>query len=83
MRPGRPTASGSSFSRDTGDRWELVRIRPDGTDEEIVAPEGVFATWDPAGRLVWTGPGGINVANPDGSGQIALDYPAEYISWSR
>ncbi len=69
------------FSRDTGDRWELLRIRLDGTDEETLAAEGVFATFDPSGHLVWSGPGGINVANPDGSGRIALDYPANFISW--
>ncbi len=56
-----------------------MRIRPDGTGEEQVAEEGVFATWDPAGHLVWSGPGGINVANADGSGRIA-DCPADFIS---
>lgn len=69
------------FSRDLGDRWELLRIRPDGSGEERVAPEGVFATWDPVGHLVWIGPGGINVANADGSGRTALDYPAGFVSW--
>jgi Tol biopolymer transport system component len=69
------------FSRDHGDRWELLRVRPDGTDEQTIAPEGVFATWDPAGHLAWSGPGGINVANPDGSGLTTLDYPAEFLSW--
>ena len=69
------------FSRDTGERWELHRIRADGTDEQVVAAEGVFATWGPESLLAWTGPGGIAVANPDGSGQVTLDHAAEFISW--
>jgi len=69
------------FSRDTGEHWELYRIRPDGSDEELIAPEGVFATWDPDGHLVWSGPGGINIARADGSGRVVLDYPAGFISW--
>ena len=71
------------FSRDLGDRWELLRIRPDGTDEQVVADEGVFATWDPQGHLVWSGPGGINVAEADGSARAVLDVPAEFISWQQ
>ncbi len=69
------------FSRDTGERWELLRVRPDGSDEQHVADEGVFATWDPDGHLVWSGPGGINVARADGTGRVVLDYPAGFISW--
>jgi len=69
------------FSRDTGERWELLRVRSDGSDEQLVAEEGVFATWDPAGHLVWSGPGGINVAQRDGSDLVVLDYPADFISW--
>jgi TolB protein len=69
------------FSRDTGEHWELYRIRPDGSDEELIAQEGVFATWDLDGHLVWSGPGGINVARADGSGRVVLDYPAGFISW--
>ena len=69
------------FSRDTGEHWELHRIRPDGSDEELIAQEGVFATWDPDGHLVWSGPGGINVARADGSGLVVLDYPGGFISW--
>jgi Tol biopolymer transport system component len=71
------------FSRDLGNRWALMRIRPDGSGERLVAEEGVFATWDPAGHLVWIGPGGINIANSDGSGRVALDYPAAFISWGK
>jgi Tol biopolymer transport system component len=69
------------FSRDLGDRWELLRIRPDGTDEQVVAEEGVFATWDPQSHLVWSGPGGINVAEADGSARTVIDVPADFISW--
>jgi TolB protein len=69
------------FSRDTGDHWELYRIRPDGSDEERIAQEGVFATWDPDGHLAWSGPGGINVAHTDGTDLVVLDYPAGFISW--
>lgn len=71
------------FSRDLSERWALMQVRPDGTGERQVADDGVFATWDPVGHLVWSGPGGINVANPDGSGRIILDYPAAFISWGR
>jgi TolB protein len=69
------------FSRDLSDRWELLRIRPDGSDEQRIADEGVFATWDPAGHVVWSGPGGINVANADGSARVAIDLPAQFVSW--
>ena len=69
------------FSRDTGEHWELFRIHPDGSGEELIAPEGVFATWDPDGHLVWSGPGGINIARVDGTGRVVLDYPAGFISW--
>ncbi len=69
------------FSRDTGEHWELFRIHPDGSDEQFITQEGVFATWDPDGHLVWSGPGGINVAHPDGTGRVVLDYPAGFISW--
>jgi TolB protein len=69
------------FSRDLGERWELVRMRSDGSDELPVAREGAFPTWDPRGHLVWSGPGGINVAQPDGSELVVLDYPADFISW--
>ena len=65
-----PDGQWVAFSRDTADRWELLRIRPDGSDEQSIAEEGVFATWDPAGHVVWSGPGGINVANADGSGRV-------------
>ena len=49
--------------------------------EEDVAREGVFSTWDPEGHLAWSGPGGIVVANADGSGRVALGYPASFIAW--
>ena len=71
-----------AYSRDLGTRWALLVARPDGTEEHEVAPEGVFSTWDPDGHLAWSGPGGINVAEPDGSGRIALDYPAAFMSWA-
>ena len=70
-----------AFSRDLGDRWALLRIRPDGLDEQEIAREGVFSTWDPDGHLAWSGPGGIEVANADGSGVVVLGYPAAFISW--
>jgi Tol biopolymer transport system component len=70
------------FSRDLGDRWALLRIRPDGSDELEIAAEGVFSTWDPDGHLAWGGPGGINVAHPDGSGLVVLAQPADFLSWA-
>ena len=70
------------FSRDLGDRWELLRIRPDGTDEQVLASEGVFATWGPRGELAWSGLGGLNIARPDGSGPVVLDLPADHPSWA-
>ena len=76
-----PDGQWVTFSRDTVDRWELLRIRPDGSDEQTIAREGVFSTWDPAGHVVWSGPGGINVANADGSGRVVLDVPAMFVSW--
>jgi len=78
-----PDGAWIAFSRDLGEHWELLRVRPDGTDEQAVATEGVFPTWDPDGHLAWTGPGGINVANADGSGRIALEDPASFMSWVR
>jgi TolB protein len=75
-----PDGEWIAFSRDVSERWELYRIRPDGSDEELVAPEGVFPTWSPEGHLAWTGPGGINVMLPDGS-VVVLDIPAEFMSW--
>lgn len=76
-----PDGSWIAFSREIEGHWVLMEIRPDGTGERQIADEGVFSTWDPAGHLVWSGPGGINVANADGSGRINLDYPAAFISW--
>ena len=70
-----------AFSRDLGDRWELRVIHPDGTGETAVANEGVFSTWEPDNRLVWSGPGGVNIAQPDGSSRSTLDYPAGFVSW--
>ena len=70
-----------SFSRDVDERWQLLVIRPDGSDERQLAPEGVFSTWIEDGRLAWIGPGGIHVAAPDGSGEQSIDRPAEFISW--
>jgi Tol biopolymer transport system component len=76
-----PDGEWIAFSRDMGDRWALIIARPDGSDEREVAEEGVFSTWDPDGHLVWSGPGGINVANADGSGRVTIDLPADFISW--
>jgi Tol biopolymer transport system component len=76
-----PDGTWIAFSRDLGERWALLRVRPDGSGEQEVAPEGVFSTWDPDGHLVWSGPGGINVANDDGSGRIVLDIPGSFVSW--
>ena len=47
-----PDGNWIAFSRDTGEHWQLLVIRPDGTGEQVVAGEGVFPTWDPAGHLV-------------------------------
>jgi Tol biopolymer transport system component len=78
-----PDGQWIAFARDLGDRWSLRIIRPDGSDEREIAPEGVFPTWSPDGRIAWSGPGGINVANADGSGRTILSYPADFISWGR
>jgi dipeptidyl aminopeptidase/acylaminoacyl peptidase len=76
-----PDGEWISFSRDFGERWELRRIRPDGTGEEVIASEGVFSTWTPDGRLAWSGPGGINVADADGTNPTRIDLVADFISW--
>ena len=76
-----PDGQWIAFSRDTGDRWELRRIHPDGSGESVVAAEGVFPAWSPAGLLTWTGPGGINVAAADGSALQVVDLPADFLSW--
>jgi Tol biopolymer transport system component len=76
-----PDGAWITFSRDLGERWELVRIRPDGSDESVVATEGVFSTWTEDGHLVWTGVGGINITDGDGTDHVVLDYPANFISW--
>jgi TolB protein len=75
-----PDGEWIAFSRDVSERWELYRIRPDGSDEALVASEGVFPTWSPQGHLAWTGPGGINVLLPDGS-VVVLEFPAQFMSW--
>ena len=76
-----PDGEWIAFGRDTGERWELLRIRADGTDEQVLASEGVFPTWGPDGLLAWSGLDGITIANPDGSGSVALDQPGEFLSW--
>lgn len=76
-----PDGEWIAFGRDTGERWELLRVRADGTEEEALATEGVFPTWGPDGLLAWSGVGGITIANPDGSGHVALDQPGEFLSW--
>jgi len=76
-----PDGEWIAFSRDLGDRWALIVARRDGSSEREVATEGVFPTWDPDGHLAWSGPGGINVAHADGSGRVAIDLPADFISW--
>jgi TolB protein len=76
-----PDGEWIAFSRDEGDRLALMVIRPDGSGEREVAHEGAFPTWDPDGHLVWSGPGGINVSNPDGTGRVVLLYAAEFIDW--
>jgi len=76
-----PDGEWIAFSRDTGDRWELHRIHPDGSGDSVVAAEGAFPAWSPSGLLTWTGPGGINVAAPDGTALQVVDLPADYISW--
>jgi Tol biopolymer transport system component len=70
-----------AFSRDVDERWELVRIRPDGSDEAVIAPEGVFSAWSADGRLAWSGPGGINILDPEGSTIEQVDITADFISW--
>jgi TolB protein len=70
-----------AFSRDLGERWELLVAHPDGTGERSVASEGVFSTWEPDNRLAWSGPGGVNVADADGTDRSTLDYPAGFVSW--
>jgi Tol biopolymer transport system component len=76
-----PDGAWIAFSRDVDGRWELLRIRPDGSGEEVVAPEGVFPTWTPRGDLAWTGPGGIEVAPADGSATVSLAVDAQFLSW--
>ena len=77
-----PDGEWIAFARDLGERWELRRIRPDGTDESRVFGEGVFPTWTPAGLLVWTGPGGLNVATAAGEDRQVVDQPADFVSFS-
>jgi Tol biopolymer transport system component len=72
-----------AFARDLEERWALMVIRPDGSDEHQVAHEGVFPTWAPDGRLAWSGPGGINVVRVEGGGRAVIDQFGQYLSWSR
>jgi hypothetical protein len=53
------------------------------TDEREIAAEGVFSTWTPDGRLVWSGIGGIHVAPLDGDGEVTIDRSASFVSWGR
>jgi TolB protein len=76
-----PDGEWIAFSREVGDRWQLRVMRPDGSDEREIADEGVFPTWTPDGRLVWSGIGGIHVAQLDGSDGITIDRSASFVSW--
>jgi TolB protein len=78
-----PDGEWISFSRDVDDRWQLLAVRPDGSDEREIAAEGAFSTWTPDGRLVWSGIAGIHVAGPDGTGEVTIDRPASFLSWGR
>jgi len=76
-----PDGQWIAFARDLGERWSLRVIRADGTDEREIAVEGVFPAWSPDGRLAWSGLGGINVANADGSARMTLPFAGDFISW--
>jgi TolB protein len=70
-----------AFSRDLGERWELLVAHPDGTGERSVASEGVFSTWEPEQPARWSGPGGVNVADADWNEQVDPGLSAGFVSW--
>jgi Tol biopolymer transport system component len=76
-----------AYQLDTGTRWELWIIRPDGSDARRFSPageDGVWPAWGPSGLLAWSGPRGLSFGDPAGAGglSIAVEPPgSEFLSW--
>lgn len=72
-----PNGDRIAFGRLAGD-WQVVTIRPDGTDEQVIA-NGRNPKWSPDGRHIvymveWAGRSDIWVCNPDGTGRRQLTH---------
>jgi Tol biopolymer transport system component len=77
-----------AYQTDTGSRWELWIVRPDGSDAHRVSPagaDGVWAAWTPTGLLAWSGPAGISVLDVDDGRTATIRMPGrggpEFLSW--
>jgi len=72
-----PNGDRIAFGRLAGD-WQVVTIRPDGSDEQVVA-NGRNPKWSPDGRhlvymVEWQGKSDLWTCNPDGSGRKQLTH---------
>src|SRR4029078_11492396 len=77
-----------AYQTDTGSRWELWIVRPDGSDAHRVSPagaDGVWAAWTQTGLLAWSGPAGISVLDVDDGRTATIRMPGpggpEFLSW--
>ncbi|MEN9353127.1 MAG: hypothetical protein RL318_452 [Fibrobacterota bacterium] len=82
-----PNGDAIAFGRLAGD-WQVVTIRPDGSNEQVVT-NGRNPKWSPDGRhlvymVEWAGKSDIWVCNPDGTGRRQLTHGgvASLPSWS-
>lgn len=81
-----PNGDRIAFGRLAGD-WQVVTIRPDGSDEQVIA-NGRNPKWSPDGRhlvymVEWSGKSDLWVCNPDGTGRRQLTHTgnASLPSW--
>ena len=79
-----------AYQTDTGSRWELWIVQPDGSAAHRVSPsgaDGVWAAWTPTGLLAWSGPAGISVLDVDDGRTATIRMPGaggpEFLSWGR
>lgn len=81
-----PNGDRIAFGRLAGD-WQVVTIRPDGSDEQVIA-NGRNPKWSPDGRhlvymVEWAGKSDLWTCNPDGTGRRQLTHTgnASLPSW--
>jgi Tol biopolymer transport system component len=83
-----PDGAWIAYQAETGDRWELWIVRPDGSDARRLSPageDGVWPAWSPGGLLAYSGPRGIIVIDVESGSSLDLPgSPAggtEFLSW--